>query len=149
MATIRRLSDADVRAIFESLHGNLPPPTHLRFKIVPVGPNGQKWSPPPYEFEGTIQWSSSPDRIPFKPNPLPILTLRWPLRLTEARKETKEFEGVSFHSLGSLENSTSFEASCHDRISFRHMPLESQWTSIPSTYGHSTTILLPKGRSRL
>jgi hypothetical protein len=73
MATIRRLSDADVRAIFESLHGNLPPPPHLRFKIVPVGPNGQKWSPPPYEFEGTIQWSSSRSirshSIPFKPKP--------------------------------------------------------------------------------
>ena len=53
MATIRRLSDADVRAIFESLHGNLPPPPHLKFKIVPVGPNGLKLSPPSYEFEGT------------------------------------------------------------------------------------------------
>jgi hypothetical protein len=89
------------------------------------------------------------DHIPFKSHLLPILTFRWPLRLTQARKEAKEFEGVSFSFLGSFENSTSFEASCHGRISSRHMPLESQWTSIPSTNGHSTTILLPKGKSRL
>jgi hypothetical protein len=54
MATIRRLSDTDVRAIFESLHGNSPPPPHLEFQIVPVGPNGLKLSPPSYEFEGTF-----------------------------------------------------------------------------------------------
>jgi hypothetical protein len=29
------------------------------------------------------------------------------------------------------------------------MSLESQWTSIPSTNGHPTTILLPKRKSRL
>jgi hypothetical protein len=52
MATIRRLSDADVRSIFESLHGSKPAPSHLKFQIVPVGPNGLKLSPPSYEFEG-------------------------------------------------------------------------------------------------
>lgn len=53
MATIRRLSDSDVRSIFESLHHNHPPPPHLKFRIVPVGSNGLKLSPPSYEFEGT------------------------------------------------------------------------------------------------
>jgi hypothetical protein len=51
-ATIRRLSDEDVRAIFESVHNNHRPPPHLQFKIVRVGPEGLKLSPPSYEFEG-------------------------------------------------------------------------------------------------
>ena len=49
---IRRLSDADVRAIFESLHHGVAPPSHLYFQIVPVGPTGLKLSPPAHEFEG-------------------------------------------------------------------------------------------------
>ena len=56
-ATMRRLSDADVRAIFESLHGNEPPPSHLQFQIVPVSSDGQKLSPPSYEFEGKLNES--------------------------------------------------------------------------------------------
>lgn len=52
MTTIRRLSDDDVRAIFESLHGDHQPPSHLRFQIVPVNSHGLKLSPPSYEFEG-------------------------------------------------------------------------------------------------
>ena len=52
MTTIRRLSDDDVRSIFESLHGGGSPPSHLKFSIVPVGPNGLKLSPPSFEFEG-------------------------------------------------------------------------------------------------
>ena len=49
---MRRLSDEDVRAIFESLHGSHLPPPHLKFHIVPVGADGLKLSPPSYEFEG-------------------------------------------------------------------------------------------------
>ena len=52
MATIRRLSDNDVRAIFESVHHNRHPPPHLQFQVVPVGPEGLRLSPPSYEFEG-------------------------------------------------------------------------------------------------
>jgi hypothetical protein len=52
MATIRRLSDDDVRAVFEAVHDNRQPPTHLQFQIVPVGPEGLKLSPPSFEFEG-------------------------------------------------------------------------------------------------
>lgn len=51
--TVRRLSDADVRAIFECLHDAHPVPSHLNFSIVRVGPNGLKLSPPSFEFEGT------------------------------------------------------------------------------------------------
>jgi hypothetical protein len=65
MATIRRLSDDDVRAVFEALHNNtkeqLPP--HLHFSIVPVGPDGLKLSPPSYEFEGKSIVSYSLKRL--------------------------------------------------------------------------------------
>ncbi|KAL7572094.1 hypothetical protein ACA910_001734 [Epithemia clementina (nom. ined.)] len=50
-STMRRLLNEDVRAIFECLHNQLPKPPHLDFSIVYVGPDGQKLSPPPYEFE--------------------------------------------------------------------------------------------------
>ena len=51
-ASARRLSDTDVRAIFEALHQSKPAPPNLPFRIVRVGPNGLKLSPPSYEFEG-------------------------------------------------------------------------------------------------
>ena len=54
MATIRRLSDEDVKAVFDCVHNNRPPPADLPFHLVNVGPNGLKLSPPSYEFEGTI-----------------------------------------------------------------------------------------------
>ena len=50
--TIRRLSDDDVRTIFECLHHRTPLPARLAFVIVSVGANGLKLSPPSYEFEG-------------------------------------------------------------------------------------------------
>jgi hypothetical protein len=50
-ATLRRMQDEDVRAIFEYLHQKAPPPVHLKFKIVPVGP-GEALSPPEFEFAG-------------------------------------------------------------------------------------------------
>lgn len=49
--SVRRLADADVRAIFESLHHHKAPPEHLSFKIVTVGNTGLKLSPPSLEFE--------------------------------------------------------------------------------------------------
>jgi hypothetical protein len=53
-ASVRRLEDSDVRAVFECLHEGRPPPSHLSFRIVPVGPNGLKLSPPSHEFPGTF-----------------------------------------------------------------------------------------------
>ena len=49
---MKRLSDSEVRSIFECLHHGKPPPPNLKFQIVPVGPAGLKLSPPAYEFEG-------------------------------------------------------------------------------------------------
>lgn len=46
----RRLSNNDVRAIFESVHDGTPPPSHLPFQVVAVGRRGLKLSPPPFEF---------------------------------------------------------------------------------------------------
>jgi len=53
MSTLKRLKDEDVNMIFECLRDSTKPvPSHLDFRIVPVGPNGLKLSPPSYEFEG-------------------------------------------------------------------------------------------------
>ena len=54
---IRRLSDSDVRSIFESLHHSKPPPPNLPFSIVRVGPRGLKLSPPSFEFPGRLNVS--------------------------------------------------------------------------------------------
>ncbi|KAL3944098.1 MAG: hypothetical protein SGBAC_001829 [Bacillariaceae sp.] len=62
MSSIRRLSDDDVRAIFESLHGDHQPPPHLHFKIVPVGPTALRLSPPSYEFEDGLYVLLKPDK---------------------------------------------------------------------------------------
>lgn len=65
MATIRRLSDEDVKAVFDCVHNNRPPPADLPFHLVNVGPNGLKLSPPSYEFEGAIAYdrSQSEERV--------------------------------------------------------------------------------------
>lgn len=55
MASIRRLSDDDVRAIFECVHNNTNAPSHLPFQIVPVGTDGLKLSPPSFQFDGEFQ----------------------------------------------------------------------------------------------
>lgn len=56
---IRRLSDSNVRSIFECLYSNKPPPADLQFVIVPVGPNGEKLSPPSYEFDGKLVFKNT------------------------------------------------------------------------------------------
>lgn len=50
--TTGQLSDSDVRAIFQSIHHQRPPPPHLQFQVVPVGQRGSRVSPPSYDFEG-------------------------------------------------------------------------------------------------
>ena len=50
VTTVRRLTDYDVKTIFECMHNNIPPPKSLKFKIVVVGSNGMRLSPPSYEF---------------------------------------------------------------------------------------------------
>ena len=52
IAVPRRLTDKDVRAIFEALHHGKPVPPHLRFQIVRVGPTGLNLSPPSHEYAG-------------------------------------------------------------------------------------------------
>jgi hypothetical protein len=51
-ATVRRMPNEDVRAIFESLHQHAPLPAHLKFKVVMGVLNGKRLSPPPFEYEG-------------------------------------------------------------------------------------------------
>jgi len=51
MATARRLSDDDVKAVFDCITFNkLPSPT-LPFKIIPVESDGLRLSPPSHDFE--------------------------------------------------------------------------------------------------
>lgn len=52
MATIRRLNPEDVKQIFDSIKHNTMPCESLKYKIVVVGSNGMKLSPPSYEFQG-------------------------------------------------------------------------------------------------
>ena len=98
MATMRRLSDGDVRAIFESLHGSSQPPPHLNFQIVPVGPNGLKLSPPSFEFEGELWFRNDSygcagtmghRLILLEHN---VLCSRWTLRIIETREKEKEVQ---------------------------------------------------------
>lgn len=68
MATLKRLNDDDVRAVFECLHSSshssllLQLPEHLQFRIVPVGPGGHKLSPPSYEFQDGLYVLLKPPR---------------------------------------------------------------------------------------
>lgn len=55
MSTIQRLTETDVRGIFDSIHGGHQPPENLQFQIVPVGTSGLKLSPPAIEFECKLQ----------------------------------------------------------------------------------------------
>jgi hypothetical protein len=55
-ATVRRMPNEDVRAIFESLHQHGPLPAHLEFKVVMGVLNGKRLSPPPFEYEGTTMY---------------------------------------------------------------------------------------------
>lgn len=49
-STARRLSDSEVRSIFECLVNDAPIPENLPFTIVSVGSKGLKLSPPAYQF---------------------------------------------------------------------------------------------------
>ena len=52
MSTLRRLSNNDVKIIFDCIYNNEKPSDEkLIFKIIVVGPNGMKLSPPSYEFD--------------------------------------------------------------------------------------------------
>jgi|AntRauTorckE5430_2_1112549.scaffolds.fasta_scaffold16656_3 hypothetical protein len=58
MSALRRLSNDDVKKIFDCVHNNKVPPQRLAFQIVVVGPNGMRLSPPSFKFEGKIFGSS-------------------------------------------------------------------------------------------
>ena len=50
--SIRRLSINEVKSLFDCIYKNKFPPKDLQFKIVLVGSNGLKLSPPSYEYKG-------------------------------------------------------------------------------------------------
>jgi len=63
MATVRRLSDDDVKTVFECIYSNKPPPNKsLRFHIVPVGPEGLRLSPPSYQFQDGLYVLLKPEK---------------------------------------------------------------------------------------
>jgi hypothetical protein len=52
MSALRRLSEEDVKLVFDCVFNNHPPPPTLSFQIIIVGSNGMKLSPPSYEYKG-------------------------------------------------------------------------------------------------
>ncbi len=56
MSALRRLSEDDVKTVFECVCNNRYPPASLRFQIIVVGPNGMKLSPPSYEYPGEFPY---------------------------------------------------------------------------------------------
>jgi len=52
MTCARRLLDNDVETIFSCIHLNKLPPTALTFRIILLGSDGLKLSPPSYNFSG-------------------------------------------------------------------------------------------------
>lgn len=95
---LRRLTDSDVRAIFEALHHEKPAPSHLPFQIVRVGPTGLKLSPPSYEFEGTFvlgpqrEINFSGYRAALLRSNFCCSSIRWTLCFTSSRKGEQEKE---------------------------------------------------------
>lgn len=47
------LTEADVRAVFESIHRNRKPPPHLAFQVIAVEANSPKVTPPQFLYQGT------------------------------------------------------------------------------------------------
>ena len=96
MATAaRKLENDEVRAIFESLHDNKPPPPGLNFQIVPVDSDGLRLSPPAHEYEGqiSVQLVKISDSLHFLLLTL-FLFFRWNLCLTTTGQvEEKEEKG--------------------------------------------------------
>lgn len=85
MATAaRKLENDDIRAIFESLHDNKPPPPGLDFQIVPVDSDGLRLSPPAHEYEGKViyddLWCTSFPSPDFNAS---FLFFRWNLRFAK------------------------------------------------------------------
>ncbi|KAG7354721.1 hypothetical protein IV203_004077 [Nitzschia inconspicua] len=63
MTSIRKLSDSDVRAIFESIHGTNQPPPHLSFKFIRCPSHCQKLSPPSFEFDDGLYILLRPEKV--------------------------------------------------------------------------------------
>jgi hypothetical protein len=156
MATIRRLSDDDVRAVFEAVHDNRQPPRHLQFQIVPVGPEGLKLSPPSFEFEGeqhmkvlamaTFELNFKRQHSHTLVSSLVLLSNnRWTLHLAQAAEEEEESPGSSESHQGAFE----LDDVRYAKHSSSQLSLEFEWSSVPSTDCHPATILLPQGRCRL
>lgn len=154
VTAIRRLSDTDVRSIFEALHHNKPPPTHLSFSIVRVGPNGLKLSPPSYEFSGTScllsvlilgvtnrASYSQPNRILLCIHYIPR---RWPVCTIAPHQEKQETIRRVYRSTAATSTFAAFDTG--GRFP-RDMPLEFVRTSVSSTHRHPATILLSKRAS--
>lgn len=148
MTTVRRMPDADVRAIFECLHNNRPPPPHLKFQIVPAVPNGLVLSPPPFEFEGKclcLRCSCLLDSLlaclVAHLIVLPLSSFRWLLRPLKAAQENGESWLV--------QGSASFNPSHHETATTRKLSLEFERTTIPETNSDSTEVLLSHRKGRV
>lgn len=62
MSCARRLADIDVETIFSCIHLNKLPPTALTFRIVFVGSDGLRLSPPSYNFDNGLYILIKPEK---------------------------------------------------------------------------------------
>ena len=167
MATVRRLSDSDVKTIFDCVHNNRPPPQKLSFQLVVVGPNGLKLSPPSFEFSGECapnEAAATPLARPFRisrrvfdsfrlnahPPPWSLTNAaarRRTVRPAEAAEEAQEAgrRRISRSAQDSLESGQPG----HARRSPVPLPLEPQRAAVPTADRHPAAVLLPQGGSRL
>lgn len=147
--TIRRLSDDDVRAIFECLHHCTPLPERLEFTIVPVGPNGLKLSPPSYEFEGKFvpSWTRFCliCRLILAVGWIHLVLISTPRRFVCLVASSQKAKVGAIRTTGKYASRTiSFTAFCCWFGSLeRNMSVELVWTAVSATHGDSATILLP------
>jgi hypothetical protein len=143
----RKLTDADVRSIFECLHHKAPIPQNLKFTIVPVGPSGQKFSPPSHEFEGTVHLCTHTDG---SMDTTAISTNMFPLsrRSLRSSKGSQEAEGQVESLLTSSSTGTPGPP-CLEGRPARELSLESLRPSVLSPNRYTTTVLLPQGSPRL
>lgn len=150
MATaVRKLENDDIRAIFESLHDNKPPPPGLDFKIVPVDSDGLRLSPPAHEYEGKTSvafiFLTTDVRFRVRLTLNFICRQRWNLRVAQARQitdEEKKEEEQHKRTRRKAKDPTSSGPFGNENSTFQELYMEPEWTPISQANCNSAAVLL-------